>query len=98
MVLIDTWWNVNAGVLTIGYGHTGFNRYMVECEYAHLALCNKQHRVLIDTWWNVNSECTAANFSSSLVLIDTWWNVNPLALLKCLQSGESFNRYMVECE
>ena len=54
--------------------------------------------VLIDTWWNVNSECTAANFSSSLVLIDTWWNVNPLALLKCLQSGESFNRYMVECE
>ena len=22
-VLIDTWWNVNAGVWTIGYGHTG---------------------------------------------------------------------------
>ena len=23
LVLIDTWWNVNAGVWTIGYGHTG---------------------------------------------------------------------------
>ena len=54
LVLIDTWWNVNAGVWTIGYGHTGFNRYMVECEFAKIFEELKGIRVLIDTWWNVN--------------------------------------------
>ena len=33
IVLIDTWWNVNAspGVATVVV--SGFNRYMVECEF-----------------------------------------------------------------
>ena len=33
-VLIDTWWNVNPiMILLVPASATGFNRYMVECEY-----------------------------------------------------------------
>ena len=32
-VLIDTWWNVNYDVYEIEELATGFNRYMVECEF-----------------------------------------------------------------
>ena len=33
-VLIDTWWNVNETVLNYALnGASGFNRYMVECEF-----------------------------------------------------------------
>ncbi len=32
-VLIDTWWNVNIGILRKSYQiRASFNRYMVECE------------------------------------------------------------------
>ena len=31
-VLIDTWWNVNTEWLVTYNDHSGFNRYMVECE------------------------------------------------------------------
>ena len=34
--------------------HYGFNRYMVECEYAELLSAHIYVTVLIDTWWNVN--------------------------------------------
>ena len=33
-----------------------------------------------------------------LVLIDTWWNVNVYSSDELVYTGESFNRYMVECE
>ena len=33
-VLIDTWWNVNSKCFASYSGGSGFNRYMVECEYA----------------------------------------------------------------
>ena len=32
-VLIDTWWNVNLKTLKVAPLLTGFNRYMVECEF-----------------------------------------------------------------
>ena len=32
-VLIDTWWNVNEFLAVIDKYFTGFNRYMVECEF-----------------------------------------------------------------
>ena len=35
LVLIDTWWNVNCCIIcSIQFKVSGFNRYMVECEYA----------------------------------------------------------------
>ena len=34
--------------------HHRFNRYMVECEFAHGLLSAGATDVLIDTWWNVN--------------------------------------------
>ena len=33
---------------------SGFNRYMVECEYDRTLTCFGDFDVLIDTWWNVN--------------------------------------------
>ena len=33
---------------------TGFNRYMVECEYFSSMILLTLRIVLIDTWWNVN--------------------------------------------
>ena len=33
---------------------TGFNRYMVECEYECDLDIDVLTTVLIDTWWNVN--------------------------------------------
>ena len=33
---------------------SGFNRYMVECEYHQHYLAGLVTMVLIDTWWNVN--------------------------------------------
>ena len=35
-VLIDTWWNVNYFLYHSGMSASGFNRYMVECEYKPL--------------------------------------------------------------
>ena len=34
--------------------HSGFNRYMVECEYQTDQAGTLAESVLIDTWWNVN--------------------------------------------
>ena len=33
LVLIDTWWNVNQDFVDSLLKISGFNRYMVECEY-----------------------------------------------------------------
>ena len=35
-VLIDTWWNVNQNFVDSLLKISGFNRYMVECEYPQL--------------------------------------------------------------
>ena len=35
MVLIDTWWNVNECLQFLKCTQSGFNRYMVECEFQH---------------------------------------------------------------
>ena len=53
-VLIDTWWNVNYDVYEIEELATGFNRYMVECEFFLNVVTTGSAVVLIDTWWNVN--------------------------------------------
>ena len=34
---------------------SGFNRYMVECEYPYFCSADAVIDVLIDTWWKVNS-------------------------------------------
>ena len=55
LVLIDTWWNVNAFTLTAdNLIFKRFNRYMVECEYDQTCRAVIFQQVLIDTWWNVN--------------------------------------------
>ena len=75
-VLIDTWWNVNRYADGEYLDSLGFNRYMVECEYA-----------IADDVYNAISgfnrymvECEFAFISHCKrffrVLIDTWWNVN----------------------
>ena len=39
-VLIDTWWNVNINFSgKMAQMTTGFNRYMVECEYVEKPRC-----------------------------------------------------------
>ena len=54
-VLIDTWWNVNEEYAYLDpKALNGFNRYMVECEFATFVSISKDNCVLIDTWWNVN--------------------------------------------
>ena len=55
---------------------TGFNRYMVECEFIILVCAITYSSVLIDTWWNVNSSVRVFLLVPASVLIDTWWNVN----------------------
>ena len=76
----------------------GFNRYMVECEYAKIFDELKAVRVLIDTWWNVNflfgiilSICRIC-FNRYMVECEFAYNIGTIAGLT------SFNRYMVECE
>ena len=55
MVLIDTWWNVNINFSgKMAQMSTGFNRYMVECEYECDLDIDVLTTVVIDTWWNVN--------------------------------------------
>ena len=67
---------MNAGVWTIGYGHTGFNRYMVECEFARGLLSEGAtdgfNRYMVECEFFINSPSIVAKS----VLIDTWWNVN----------------------
>ena len=41
---------------------------------------------------------TSTGYVRRDVLIDTWWNVNIFCILKEGNSGNGFNRYMVECE
>ena len=54
-VLIDTWWNVNKLFSSFLYiFNSGFNRYMVECEFKTGLDTVANSIVLIDTWWNVN--------------------------------------------
>ena len=76
IVLIDTWWNVNYDVYEIEELATGFNRYMVECEFICCQIKRTAEIVLIDTWWNVNHKERSIEVSQVEVLIDTWWNVN----------------------
>ena len=40
---------------------SGFNRYMVECEYDGYSYMDANGRVLIDTWWNVNCVTRSSN-------------------------------------
>ncbi len=56
IVLIDTWWNVNVYEFVVfKINLAGFNRYMVECEFAQtMGADYYPATVLIDTWWNVN--------------------------------------------
>ena len=97
-VLIDTWWNVNRYADGEYLDSLGFNRYMVECEYA-----------IADDVYNAISgfnrymvECEFAFISHCKrffrVLIDTWWNVNWHYRILFRLWGMCFNRYMVECE
>ena len=83
VVLIDTWWNVNHGEYAGFTGwFLGFNRYMVECEFASIPLTSTGYvRVLIDTWWNVNRGFFIELTGDMNVLIDTWWNVNAVIFL-----------------
>ena len=37
-------------------GASGFNRYMVECEFIYGFSQTDDCKVLIDTWWNVNDK------------------------------------------
>ena len=55
---------------------SGFNRYMVECEFGRSKKVMEMVIVLIDTWWNVNCGLINNRLSTRIVLIDTWWNVN----------------------
>ena len=97
-VLIDTWWNVNQEFVDSLLQLSGFNRYMVECEFNIGFFCDNKSDVLIDTWWNVNIKFVTHCAAALTVLIDTWWNVNiPIARDSKLKQA-SFNRYMVECE
>ena len=76
-VLIDTWWNVNRYEDSTPRNiHSGFNRYMVECECIISSSRNSSSVVLIDTWWNVNAKIVEISQAAAVVLIDTWWNVN----------------------
>ena len=76
LVLIDTWWNVNATGTDSNKNLSGFNRYMVECEYgtyyAGVPALRGFNRYMV--------ECESRNgkkvYDSYYVLIDTWWNVN----------------------
>ena len=99
MVLIDTWWNVNA--ISIG-GHTYILNVLIDTWWN----VNNGVRidtacrvgVLIDTWWNVNAGACFINKK-----MQTCFN---RYMVECeLRSGSTslllryrFNRYMVECE
>ena len=77
---------------------SGFNRYMVECEWSLWSNVTEVVFVLIDTWWNVNKKQELGKNWAKKVLIDTWWNVNETVLNYALNGASGFNRYMVECE
>ena len=75
----------------------GFNRYMVECEFAYYERNIINWAVLIDTWWNVNyclyhSGISASGFNRYMVECES----NVSWFFYDFDSG--FNRYMVECE
>ena len=76
---------------------TGFNRYMVECEFSKPARYYTFDIVLIDTWWNVNSECFAS-YSGTVGFNRYMVECECRGFLKEKYLALSFNRYMVECE
>ena len=82
-VLIDTWWNVNQEFVDSLLQLSGFNRYMVECEFNIGFFCDNKSDVLIDTWWNVNQLGNGRKMVVAFVLIDTWWNVNIKFVTHC---------------
>ena len=43
-----------ASTSLFAYAVSGFNRYMVECEFDGTDWVFDEYPVLIDTWWNVN--------------------------------------------
>ena len=56
LVLIDTWWNVNAAFTTVS--HTPFKVLIDTWWNVNLEVVlfpNAMEAVLIDTWWNVNT-------------------------------------------
>ena len=65
-----------ASTSLFAYAVSGFNRYMVECEFDGTDWVFDEYPVLIDTWWNVNFRLPIHNCLAQIVLIDTWWNVN----------------------
>ena len=76
-VLIDTWWNVNAGVWTIGYGHTGvlIDTWWNVNKNSRIAISNENkrfNRYMVECELTYNLD----NYYGYAVLIDTWWNVN----------------------
>ena len=76
-VLIDTWWNVNYKTkVTTSKTASGFNRYMVECEFVF-------YNISVAAVYGFNRymvECESRRLFDRYIL--QW----------------SFNRYMVECE
>ena len=76
-VLIDTWWNVNYKTkVTTSKTASGFNRYMVECEFVF-------YNISVAAVYDFNRymvECESRRLFDRYIL--QW----------------SFNRYMVECE
>ena len=77
LVLIDTWWNVNINFSgKMAQMSTGFNRYMVECEYSMKGLRMKRRKSF--NRYMVECELIMIQTLNVLihVLIDTWWNVN----------------------
>ena len=98
-VLIDTWWNVNSGVWTIGYGHTGV---LIDTWWNVNTLKDSLVKLKQMGFNRYMVECEFYNDTlmeaMKDVLIDTWWNVNDCACLFLQNEVHSFNRYMVECE
>ena len=53
VVLIDTWWNVNASNTCLEFiEELGFNRYMVECEFTKIVIsclgCSSFNRYMVE--------------------------------------------------
>ena len=54
----------------------GFNRYMVECEYASFALAVTSVSCFNRYMVECEYQCNCTVYFVFVVLIDTWWNVN----------------------
>ena len=74
--LIDTLWNVKAGVWRMLLCTAArFNRYIVECKVSTYCSSPSCCCDLIDTLWNVKTRKPLFRISWTQDLIDTLWNV-----------------------